>query len=260
MQYQLTKAIVESTNTGKGLGWVDPVQFHLIRKSYMGEDVLHVIKCHGRIEEAKGLFLRGEAKGIYVYRDLRDVVVSMMNKTNSSFWQVVSRNSVHLVINECLSWNELGGLLVSKYEEMVTDLVQETIKIAEYLKVDIDESLADRIAEQFSIEQQLKRIRHFDYGRLGVQSERDVYDPVSLLHSDHISSGKAGEWETKLSRFQVGLIEDIAHDWLEERGYSITQNWGVRKASSLLYMVLGLLQSAGSRARRFANTGAYGVR
>ena len=158
LQYQLVKEIVECKNIGKGLGWVDPQQFHHLRTKHMTGYRFLVIKCHSYIEEIKELYSKGEAKAIYSYRDLRDVVVSIMNKNQISFWQVLRSGYITSIIEEYTKWNTLDNILVSQYEDMITDLLQETIRIADYIEIELDETLASSIAGKFMIEQQSKRI------------------------------------------------------------------------------------------------------
>lgn len=243
LQYQLTANIVESRGIGRALGWVEPQQFPQLRASHIGEKGLLVVKCHTYVREAAELFSRREAKAIYVHRDIRDVVVSMMNKNRISFWQVVQSGFVGQVLEEYSDWSKVGDILVSRYEVMIADLRWEVLRIADYLGVDLDESSASQIAERHTIDQQVQRIQSFDYENLGIRVGTSAYDPVSLLHKNHIHSAQVEQWRAVLSCFQIGLIEDMVHRWLVDRGYPISQNWVMRKASAIGYLF-----------DRFANT------
>jgi hypothetical protein len=212
-----------------------------------------VIKCHKYFKEVKELLLKKEAKAIYIYRDLRDVVVSTMNKNKISFWQLMRSGFIHSILQEYTKWNRLRDILVSKYEYMITDLVQETLKIADYMGVDLDESSAAEIAEKYSIAKQLQKIRSFDYSTLGIQAETSKYDPNSLLHENHIFSGKTKQWETALSPFKVGLIEGIAYNWLIKKNYPISQIWIVRKIAAMSYLCLYTFQLLIRYTRKIVN-------
>ena len=163
MQYNSQRAqqynqhqIVEDRNVGKGLGWIDSGQFDLLRTEHASENGFLVIKCHSYIEDAKTLSSTGKAKAIYVYRDLRDVVVSMMLKDKTSFWQVMRSGFIQTITEEYKQWTSLNDILVSKYENMVTNLRQETLKIARYMGIELHDTLADKIAQQFTIEKMAK--------------------------------------------------------------------------------------------------------
>lgn len=236
LQYQLTKEIVESKKVGSGLGWVEPHQFTQLYSSCRNEEGFFVVKSHRYIEKATELFSKEEAKAIYVYRDIRDVVVSMMNQSNKSFARVMLSRFVDLILDEHYKWTSVGDILVSKYETMVTDLGRESLRIADYLGVDLDESAANLVAEKYTSGRQVQRIRSFNYGNLVTRSVAAAYDPASLLHANHIHSGKSEQWRTTLSRFQVGLIENIAYDWLIDRGYPTSQDWTIRKVAAIMYL------------------------
>ena len=250
LQYQLTKEIVESNNVGKGLGWVEPEQFPNLQTNYMNDNRLLVIKCHSYINGAQDLISRGEAKAIYVYRDLRDVIVSIMNKNKTSFRHVMQSGFIHSILQEYDNWNKLNDIFVAKYENMIKDLAQETLKIAKYIGVDLDKSSAVKIAGKYTIEQQVKRIQSFDYNTYGVRSGKNNYDPDFLLHDSHIFSGNTKQWIKMLSPFEIGLIEDIAYDWLLDKNYSISQALITRKASALFYFTLYLFHLSNSYMKK----------
>ena len=89
VQYQLTAEIVESVGVGRALGCAEREQFSQLQTQYMGEKGFLVVNCHKYFEEAAELISEGEAKAVYIYRDIRDVIVSIMNKNKTSFWQII---------------------------------------------------------------------------------------------------------------------------------------------------------------------------
>ncbi|MBC8430512.1 MAG: sulfotransferase domain-containing protein [Desulfobacterales bacterium] len=250
VHYQLTKEIVESNNVGKGLGWVEPEQFPKLQSNFMNDNRFLVIKCHSYINGAQDLVSRGEAKAIYVYRDLRDVIVSIMNKNKTSFRHVMQSGFIHSILQEYDNWNKLNDIFVAKYENMIKDLAQETLKIAKYIGVDLDKSSAVKIAGKYTIEQQVKRIQSFDYNTYGVRAGKNNYDPDFLLHDNHIFSGNTKQWITMLSPFEIGLIEDIAYGWLVEKDYHIKQTWIIRKIAVLSYGLINFYHPLGYYFKR----------
>jgi len=242
VQYQLTAELVEFTGAGRALGWITTDQFPKLQATFGSEKQLLVVKCHSYIQGAADLISRGEAKAIYVYRDIRDALVSTLNKHKRSFWEVARGGFIESVLKEYYEWNTGGGILLSKYETMVTELRNEVLRIAEYLGVGVEDSFASQVAEKYSIEKQMQRIKSFDYENLGIGVGRDIYDPISLLHSNHIQSGRCEQWRKVLSAFQLGLIEDIGYNWLLERGYPISQSWVNRNAVGTAYWFYRMLR------------------
>jgi hypothetical protein len=129
----------------------------------------------------------------------------------------------------------LESALVSKYEDIIDDLPKEIKKIAKYLEINLETGLADRIALNFSIEQQKKRIKQFNFKLQGERTGINIHDPKSLLHQNHIFSGKKGQWRTSLSAIKIGLIEDLTYKWLDSRNYKISQILLIRKIAKISY-------------------------
>jgi hypothetical protein len=238
LQYQLTKEIVESDGQGIGVGWMDKDQLRFELQKTTNEKKIKVVKCHEYFKEAGDFISSHKAKGIYVYRDLRDILVSLMNKKKQPFGSVFSVDRVNSLIDMDRKWNGIETLYVSKYEEVMSNLAAEIVKIASFLKISVDKSFVTEIEQKHSIENQQKRIFKFDYTEMGTDSGDSIYDPDTLLHDNHIHSGKIHQWETELSRFQIALLENIAYEWLIERNYPISKSRTVRKLAKFLFHFL----------------------
>jgi hypothetical protein len=149
VHYQIACEIVESSGAGVRLGSIVPEQFPRIQADCRQHNQILVIKCHGFIEAATALCEKNEAKAIYVYRDVRDVIVSMMNKRARSFWPIVLLDSIGIALDNYYLWNGISDVLVSRYEAMVKNLEQEVHNISKYLGISLEETKARRIAEKF---------------------------------------------------------------------------------------------------------------
>jgi hypothetical protein len=124
---------------------------------------------------------------------------------------------------------------------MLNNLLEEVKKIAYFLNIDIKESLAIEIANKFSIVNQKRKIQSFDYKLYGKKSGSNIYNPLNLLHKNHIYTGEIMQWRNSLSTFQIALIEDLGYKWLIERDYQISQSLIIRKIIKTLYIPLNLL-------------------
>ena len=238
LQYQLAAEIVELAGVGRRMGWIDSKCIHQIQNRHNRDECFIIAKCHNYFKEVGDIFSRGEAKAIYVYRDLRDVIVSLMNKFDQSFWQIVKEGYIETILKAFYDWTRFENILVSRYEIMIIDLSREVAKIADYLGVVLDDSVTRQLTEKYSIDQQIKRIQSFDYEHSGTRLRTgDMLDPATLLHANHIFSGSSGQWESALTKIQICLIEDKAYQWLVEVGYPISQPWIFRKAVGTGFML-----------------------
>lgn len=221
LQFQITARLVEDAGLGKRVEWVHHNRFPELRKKYADYNGWKVFKNHVCTDEMVAEFNRQNAIGVYVYRDIRDVIVSAMRKSSVSFTSIW-RNS-HL-LKTCLDnfhrWTSLPTVLVSIYEEMIADLPGEVKRIANHLGIALDYSECERVASEYTIERQKKRIK--ESMNTALRQEGDaLFDPHSLLHINHIDSGSIGKWRHELTPRQVALIESEAGEWLVANGYKL---------------------------------------
>jgi hypothetical protein len=237
VHYQLTKEIIEHKNLGKGLGWVEADKFNNLYKENKSNHTFKVVKIHKCLPQIEKMSLNGEALVIHIYRDLRDVIVSILNKDKTTFWKTFRKDFLDSLMNESVKWSGLEKVFVSKYEDMISDMATETKRIAEYLDIKLEESLVKKISQKFSIENQKKRIQDFNFEIQGIHTGINVHDPNSLLHQNHIFSGKKGQWQDSLSVIEIGLIEDCSYKWLKSNNYEISQPLFIRKIAKIQYFL-----------------------
>ena len=86
------------------------------------------------------------------------------------------------------------------------------------------------------MEEQKKRIAKIDYlaGNTIKKKSGAYVDQETLLHNNHIRSGKSEQWKTGLAPLEVAFIEEHAYEWLVTLNYPISQNWLKRKYSVIV--------------------------
>lgn len=220
LQFQIAAHLVEWAEVGRRVEFVPPAQFPVVRDKYEGEYGKLVFKSHFCTPEIKAEFAAGRAMGFYVYRDLRDVIVSLMHKNSCSLQSLLVRNVPEECVREYENWTTLPGMLVMKYEEMVTDPVSSVRRMAAHLDIDISDKDCWDIAERHSIAAQRKRMESLRSG-LAETGKTVGYNPESLLHHNHIRSGEVGLWRRELARSDVVLIEQRVGDFLKHNGYAL---------------------------------------
>lgn len=223
VQFQITARLVEDACLGKRLEWVKPEEFTGLRDKYSAFPGWKVFKSHICTQHMIREFENHNALGIYVYRDLRDVVVSILKKLKMSFDEEFVGNYLNTCLRQYSIWTGLPGVMCSKYENMLCDLKGEVRKIADHLGIRLSDVQYSSIASDYDIERQKERITVYK-DRLAeekIPCDGPVFDPHSLLHSDHINSGEIGQWEQCLTARQIMFIEQRTGYWLVSKGYKL---------------------------------------
>lgn len=168
---------------------------------------------------ARELCLGDRAVALYIYRDLRDVISSLQEKNQ---FRLEGRGLERLVVKLQQSdeqWRALPGTYVSRYEDVTNNIGEEVERIARFLGLECTLDLLRDIAEDLSFESQQDRIRMVAESALVEVNPTNAYDPVSLLHRNHLQSGEAGRHRLNLDSTQIHLIETLAADWLQANRY-----------------------------------------
>jgi hypothetical protein len=226
LQFQITSQLVKEANAGQQIGWIDAKRFAETQATYAHEPGFQVIKVHVCTDAIATEFLKGNAIGIYISRDIRDVYVSYLKQRQKPFdylWQ-------EGFIEECLEnykiWTNLPAVLISKYEEVMPDLSLEVQRIAQHLNLEVSATRCQEIAATHDISPQKKRIEQFKQkllqSTLNPNDHREIvdyHDEATLLHINHIDSAKAGRWQDDLSAQEAATIAQKVHEWCSANGY-----------------------------------------
>jgi hypothetical protein len=225
LQFQITAQLIEEAGRGKRVEWTPPEHFPEVREQYANYSGWKVFKAHILTKPMRAEFELKNALGVYVFRDIRDVMVSAMRKQAKSFEQLWQENYVDVCLRNFKRWTRLPGVLVSKYEEITTDLPTEVSRIAAHLGISLSYTACERIAAEYTMARQRERIELFCRALSPEQqsAQGPIFDPVTLLHTNHIYSGESGEWTRVLTPSQVSLIEEKAQSWLAANGYEAQQ-------------------------------------
>jgi hypothetical protein len=256
LQYQIASEIVEVAGLGMRIGYVFPREFATRFQELDTESDWVVAKSHEFIPELGKLASQPSTKVVYVFRDMRDVVVSMMADQNRHFWRLIMSGHILDLMHHGELWESWQCVLVTKYEDMISDLEREVGRISEFLGVDLSSAEVEDIALKYSIENQRKRISSFDFSTQGYRKPGTVtvVDPSTNLHANHIRSGKHGRWKEELSPIEVFVVESIAREWLLAHGYSLSTLARFRP----LAMAIGCcVVHVGAFARHLLGIGEY---
>jgi hypothetical protein len=221
VQFQIAAEIVEMAGVGTRVDWVPPQEFPASRNKHRGRTDMLVFKNHICTPDMVAEFDAGNARGLYIYRDLRDVMVSKMRKTQVPFGALWNGRFLTTCLNNYDKWTRLPGVLVSRYEDMVGDLASEVDRIASHLGIELTRQQRRQIANRFGLERQQHRINAAVAAGAMRGAFGQKFDPHTNLHSDHIHSAKVGAWLDQLTHRQIALVEQLSGQWLIAHGYSL---------------------------------------
>jgi hypothetical protein len=227
LQFQIVSKLVEEARKGQRIEWAEHYDFPKIRAKYREYQGWKVFKVHIPTEEILSEFDRNNAKGIYIYRDIRDAVVSNIRRLGIESNMPKRKEMIGKWCKKWIKyhnqWTAFPQTMVSRYETTVGDIFHEVQRIAAHLDISLTHAECRQIADEFSLEKQVRRIekmKNESLPKLGDRNET-VIDPHSLLHSNHIYSGKNGQWKDFLSPDELNAVNNLITPWLKKKGYPI---------------------------------------
>ncbi len=253
LQYNLVRGLVEKMNVGKAEGWFSPNQLNEKSKQledWAGSQLLHVIKSHVILPCSKELLAKDSLRICYIYRDIRDVAVSVKNK-----WNRTGEELLRTLEQAIATYREIKAMdlaLMQRYEEVIDDLSGALKAIAKFLRLEPGDDIISNILQENSLDRAKiaaetasrsyglrartvllqigSKIRGADLMRiLGIsesfiQSTRNAllpYDKRTLLHPNHLSkhAGTVGLWHNELTKDETKEISERFKQWLKGTNY-----------------------------------------
>lgn len=231
LQYNIVADIVENTNSGIRIEFVSPADFPLIKEKYKEVAGYKVFKTHFLTEEIKHEIEVEGALAFYTYRDVRDVIVSLINKEWAKKEKKSIKDATIKYLNDYYSWMNIeNNLVLRKYEEFYLKINKECDFIANVLKLKLDEDVKQMIVDKLSLNNLKEKLQQRDVDV--VEYNGNHFDKKTLLHINHINNGDANQFLDFLNIDEILEIEAIATNWLCNNGYNLV--WA-KKPSFISY-------------------------
>jgi hypothetical protein len=215
IQYQILDALVQWGMLGHGVGWFAPEDLDDVLHGYDQSIVTmyRVVKSHVVTPAVRKYHSQGKVVPFFIYRDPRDVAVSLMRVWNVSFHEMFRRQLLHNAVAAGNNWESLGCHSY-RYEDYYRNWDQLVLDMAGVLNVSIDETDAKKMAAKFNLYAQ----RHV----MRMIPDEQVYDPQTLLHPNHIGLGEGvpGQYKVGLDAFQIHIIYSEFGEWMAKHGYT----------------------------------------
>lgn len=223
LQYNIVAEIVEQTHSGRRITYFEAKDFPIIKEKYAKYDGLKVVKTHKISQPMAEEFSFNNAMGVYCYRDIKDVIVSIKNKNKNSetIESIIDSDFIETYIEDYFTCQHLNKLLQSRYEDFVLDIKSEIRRVSQYLNINITDEVVDEIENRLKIEN-LKNDSSQDLVEYTFSNGlSQKYDRKTLLHKNHIHSGEAQQWKKTLKNDEILDIERKAFEWLYNHNYEV---------------------------------------
>jgi hypothetical protein len=236
-QYEVVAHLVEESLGGRRLGYLTPDEYatHVQRgaRPATGSDESAgwcVVKAHEGDRSFARELADGRARAVYVHRDVREVVFSLMHKRGLTFEQLVREGMIHQVLANDRFWTAQADILIQRYDEILSDPATSVQQLARHLGIALADDDAVRIAGEYSRESNRARTealrRRLEQAGVDLDStdNAQICDSATLLHWNHMRQAGAGSWETKATPSQRATLHRLCGRWLRTRGYDVGPN------------------------------------
>jgi hypothetical protein len=237
-QYEVAAHLIEHYVGGRRLGYLTGEQYASLTRSdasNTGTEVeqksdWRVIKSHEGDRSFARALAEDRAVAVYAYRDVREVVFSLMHKRGKTFEQLLRQGMIHQILANDRFWMARADVLVQRYEDLLADPTRGVIELARHLGIRLDESAAALIAAEYSHESnkartEALRSRLQEAGvDLDSAANAQICDPKTLLHWNHIRQGNSQSWQALASPQQRRMLNRLCGRWLTSRGYFADPN------------------------------------
>jgi hypothetical protein len=224
-QYEVIAHLIEKHWGGLRLGYLTGEKFAAFDEVWADKAGWSVLKSHEGDRSFSAALAEGRTIAVYAYRDIRDVVFSLMHKRSVSFETLFRQGMIHQILVNDRFWAGMPGVLCQRYEELIADPVLGVEQLAAYLGLTLAPGEAAEVASEYSF--QANRQRTLKMGSrlreegvdLDDPSNVQYYDRRTLLHWNHMRDGRSGNWRELATPRQREILARLCDPWLAAHGY-----------------------------------------
>jgi hypothetical protein len=237
-QYMVASELVEKYHEGVRLGFLDNER-SIAEIQCVNSLGWHTVKVHNRSHFCSTVLCSERGVGLYAYRDIRDVVYSLMEMWGQSFYELVlTSRTVDRILRNDKFWTCQPQMLVQKFETILGNPIGAVQQIASRLGLELDKTEPVRIAKEYSIDANRRRVEKIAADLRSTEIDLSkpensrACDPVSLLHWNHIQLSRPGQWKEKATFAECAVLARLCGNWLIHRGYECNLNWATKRTDS----------------------------
>jgi hypothetical protein len=241
-QYEVIAHLIEKHWNGVRLGYLTGEKFSAFDDVWADRACWSVLKSHEGDQRYAARIADGRALAVYAYRDIRDVVFSLMHKRRVSFETLFRQGMIHQILVNDRFWRAQPGVLCQRYEELIADPVAAVEQIAAHLGLALGPGEAVAVAAEYSFQANQRRTETMGLRLRAEGVDLDdptnvqYYDSRTLLHWNHMREGRPGNWRELATPRQRAILARLCDRWLAENGYQTDSREpaGVPKSSRLI--------------------------
>jgi hypothetical protein len=254
-QYDVIAHLIEKHWGGVRLGYLTGERFAAFDDVWAEKPCWCVLKSHEGATRFVSTLAEGRAVAIYAYRDIRDVVFSLMHKRRVSFETLYRQGMIHQILVNHRFWTSLPGVLCQRYEALIADPVAGVEQLAAHLGLTLAPGEAGAVALEYSFQANRQRMlrmgHHLRAEGIDLDDPRNVqyYDTHTLLHWNHMRDGRPGNWRELATPRQRAILARLCNRWLAENGYATDTTDPAAQSSRDVKAVVGRLREEREMAR-----------
>lgn len=220
LQYNIASELVERMGLGRREAWIDDHASWFASEDKL--DGLTVFKSHVLTPEIIRVLSEGRGVILTSFRDIRDSVASWQAKNRRMLSVAEGLEYAAMAIDQFSRWEHVDWCdrVVSRYESMSIDIAGEVRRVAGCLGIPIEASDESCICKILSLPFLQNRISSMEEAGF-VRSGGFAWDPLTLVHIDHLNGGIIGRAKSELSDDLYGALTCRYVDWLLAHGYSL---------------------------------------
>jgi hypothetical protein len=224
-QYEVIAHLIEKHWNGVRLGYLTGEKFAAFDDIWADKPVWSILKSHEGDSRFASAIAENRTITVYAYRDVRDVVFSLMHKRSVSFEALFRQGMIHQILINDRFWTAMPGVLCQRYESLIADPVTGVEQLAAHLGLPLAPGEAAEVAGEYSIQANRKRTQKLGHRLreegidLNDPSNVQFYDHRTLLHWNHLRESRAGNWRELATPRQRAILARLCDPWLADHGY-----------------------------------------
>jgi len=200
-----------------------------------GEKGVFCFKTHRRIEPITSTMMI-----ICPYRDVRDATYSYMKFMKCPFDRALMAARSMMENTDYYLQRKSDNVFPLRYDEIVNHPEKTIGKIAGFLQLKVTDPIIKGIAAALSQKKIKKYLKGLDNikvdeaGKLQYEAQASkyatvsrfdgshrIYDRTTGFQSNHITTGKEGEWRSQLGPRQQEALMKLTSSWLKKYGFPL---------------------------------------